>query len=258
MKIKRDSVHLNNIDIVMTATIRPEVINLTLKSFCNKFLNQFKKVRLIINIDPIGDERYNSKDVLDVCYKYIDDIVYNTPNEPSFPKAVKWCWEQVQSEYFLHLEDDWLLKKYINKDVLFNIFQDDKINCVRFFLSKNNKLKSQNSYIYSNGLSLNPTIFRKRFLDDILLPNFDTTKDPEKQFNHLESVKYGMLVFGNSKDGRYTIDIGKKWRKLKQFNKPNITLSSTKSWDKIDNNFSLRNYLNYKFYMFYWSIVAKV
>jgi len=122
---------MHSLDIVMTATIRPEVVDLTLKSFFNKFLNQFEKVRLIINIDPIGDEQYNSNDVLNVCYKYIDDVVYNTPNKASFPKAVKWCWEQVQSEYFLHLEDDWLLKKPIDKDILFNIFEDDKIGKIK-------------------------------------------------------------------------------------------------------------------------------
>jgi hypothetical protein len=69
---------MHSLNILMTAAIKPEVVGLTLKSFCNKFLNQFKKVRLIVNIDPIGDEQYSSNDVLSVYYKYINNVVYNT------------------------------------------------------------------------------------------------------------------------------------------------------------------------------------
>jgi hypothetical protein len=248
---------INKIDIVITATLRPEVLNLTFQSFCNKFLNQFDKKRLIINIDNIGDENYNCQDMLNVCYKYFDEIKYNFPEKPSFPKAVQWCWKQVESEYFLHLEDDWLLKKHIDTKHLFNLFSDDtNINYVRFFLSRNDKLQYKNNYVYSNGFSLNPAIIKTRFMKE-LLQNFDTNQDPEKQFNHLDSFQNGLIVFGNKNDGRWVVDIGKKWRRFKNFQKPDITKSKNKTWSNKNKKFSIIQYLKYTAYMKYWNYLAK-
>ena len=50
---------MDQIDVVMTATVRPDVLELTLFSFFRHFLFQFARTRLIINIDPIGELRQN-------------------------------------------------------------------------------------------------------------------------------------------------------------------------------------------------------
>lgn len=250
----------NNIDVVVTATLRPEILNLTLKSFNNKFLKQFKHKRLIINIDPIGDESKSVQDILNICEKYFDNITYNSPSTPSFPKAVKWCWEQVESEYFLHLEDDWLLKKQINKNILFETLKKNKnIMSIRFYLSRNSKMSTLgNQYCFSNTFSLNPSLVKLSFVQKLLI-RFDTALDPEKQFNDIKNSEYQkFLLYGTKNDGYFTIDIGKKWRKLKKFNKPDISLSKNKSWAKENlKSFSLRNYLNYKIHMRYWGYLTK-
>jgi len=250
---------INNLDITMTATIRPEVVNLTLKSFFKRFLYQIENVRLIINIDPIGDERHDANDVIIVCKKYFQNIIVNTPNTASFPKAAKWCWEQIESEFFLHLEDDWLLRKNINSKSVFELMsKNDEIKSVRFFLSKNKKTNlSDNRYCYSNGFSLNPSIVRTSFIKEIL-KRFDTDLDPEKQFSDLvNDNKIKFILYGNKTDGNYTIDIGKKWRKLQNFDKPNISLSSIKSWKKRRfTSFNIKDYLNYKVHMFYWEYIV--
>ena len=43
------------IDVVATTTLRPELLDITYRSFRNRLLNQFTRRRLIINVNPIGD-----------------------------------------------------------------------------------------------------------------------------------------------------------------------------------------------------------
>jgi len=85
------------IDVVVTATLRPEILNLTLQSFYTRFLRQFKQSRLIINIDPIGDKRYGPDNILKICRQYFKEVIYRCPPKPSFSDAVKWGWEQVEN-----------------------------------------------------------------------------------------------------------------------------------------------------------------
>jgi hypothetical protein len=234
---------VDTIDVCMTATIRPEIVDLTLQSFTKRFLNQYNKKRLIINIDPIGDSRYSQNDILDICKKYFDDIKYRCPNTPSFPSAVQWCWSNTQSRYILHLEDDWLLKKKIDKGVIESILnQNSNVVYIRFNLSRNNKFKFDREF-YTTGFSLNPSIIKKEFIDKILM-DFNVNKDPEKQFNKIDTKINRLILYGGAEDGYYVEDIGKKWRKAHKFSKPDITLSKNKSW-KIDAPKSIVKELSY-------------
>jgi len=219
------------IDVVMTATLRPEIIRLTLHSFHARFLSGFKSARLIINIDPIGDTDCSADDILDICRVYFKDIVYRTPAEPSFAGAVKWCWEQVDTEYFLHLEDDWLLKKGIDFDRALQLFAADReLASVRFNLSHN----PRNGDLYTGGLGLNPSIIRKRFVEEAL-PSFVLGLDPEKQLKPALGYHPGLshwrhILYGSAGESSYVIDIGKTWRKSKLFDKWDP--SAPPSWRK--------------------------
>src|SRR5438105_4658591 len=114
------------IDVVMTATLRPEVIDLTLFSFSKNFFAQLDDLRLIINIDPIGESQCQSKDIVEICRRYFGNVIYRSPDQPSFSRAVKWCWEQVEAGLFLHLEDDWLLTKFVPLERVLSRFEQDK------------------------------------------------------------------------------------------------------------------------------------
>lgn len=97
------------IDIAMTAALRPEIILQTLNSFQQGLLD-FPPHRLFVNIDPVGDRQYSQADVAAAISEAFDgECHFNTPKRPSFPSALKWAWEQVETEYFLNLEDDWML-----------------------------------------------------------------------------------------------------------------------------------------------------
>ena len=51
------------LDVVIIATLRPDILDITLNTFYHGFLKNFN-CRLIVNIDPIGDSSYTQKDVI--------------------------------------------------------------------------------------------------------------------------------------------------------------------------------------------------
>uniref|UniRef100_A0A6M3L343 Glycosyltransferase n=1 Tax=viral metagenome TaxID=1070528 RepID=A0A6M3L343_9ZZZZ len=250
---------LTNIDIAMTAIIRPEVINKTLKSFCREaFSKRNHKYRLIINVDPIGRSDVDSMSVISICKRYFpkEDIIFNTPNMPSFPKAVKWVWSQVQSEFVFHLEDDWLLLKNIDlNDMILTFRKYDNLASLRL---SNKKLKVVGTRLIDVGplryeykreihkklnvaigrgvsFSLNPSLMRCSVIKSIV-PLLKENVNPEKQLRKANHVlrdiimKWDYGVYGTPGD-RACVDgsIGRYWREKMRFKKPN---KSFITWEK--------------------------
>ncbi len=203
------------IQVTCTACIRPTLLEITFSSFNDGLLNQFKTKELFINIDPIGENKATVNDILKICNKYFDKVTFNTPITGDFSKAAKWAWEQVNSDYFLHLEDDWLLNKKISKDYLIStLMKDQSIASVR--LNRQTSLKYKNQ----DKVSLNPTLFKTAFIKESL-KMYDENIDPEKQFSMPPlknlSDNYSHLVYGDKKgqyiEGAFVSDIGRYWRK---------------------------------------------
>jgi len=96
------------LDITTTATIRPHILEKTLRSFVRNLFRGFD-CRLIINIDPVGDARHTVEDVLAVARKHFSTVIWRIPETAHFTRAVKWTWSQVESDFFFNLEDDWQL-----------------------------------------------------------------------------------------------------------------------------------------------------
>ncbi len=96
------------IDITTTATIRPELLEKTYSTFWENIFSKCDyDFRLVINIDPIGDDVYCQGDVLRVAESFFSKVVYNCPQTPNFSLAVKWVWSNSTSDYVFHLEDMW-------------------------------------------------------------------------------------------------------------------------------------------------------
>ncbi len=111
------------LDVCIIATVRPEVLRMTLQSFTKNLLNQFD-CRAIINVDPAGEtENHTQMDVVDLCREYFSEVKYRTPESPSFAGAVKWAWQQVETDLFFHLEDDWIITEKVGAEIL-NNFDD--------------------------------------------------------------------------------------------------------------------------------------
>ena len=93
------------IDITMPAVVRPALLEGTLKSIVENVVDDMKRFRLIINVDPIG-ERIKPAKVVRTAQKYFPNVVSNIASKPSFPNAVKWVWSQATAPFILHWEDD--------------------------------------------------------------------------------------------------------------------------------------------------------
>jgi len=235
---------IEKIDICMTATIRPSVLNETLKSFAENMLKEKLMYRLIINIDPIG-EQSKRKNVLKVAGSYFDDIVYNLPDMPGFTKAVQWCWSRTTSRYVFHLEDDWKLLIPINIKSMIEIL-DKYENLVSLRLNKEKTGKSKHSnkfgFIYYPKISLNPTIFNGDFIRNIY-PLMNLQKNPEKQLRANETTERGRYI-SKFQHGVYTKesvnqvvkDIGRTWMQSSSYTKK----TGFMNWEKKIENSSIK------------------
>lgn len=216
-----------NVDITMTSTIRPEILDVTLQSFVERMLYDKSRYRLIINVDPIGEELPQSS-MLDVAYKYFDNILFNLPTVPCFCRAVIWCWSQTTADFVFHLEEDWKLAFPIDIDDMIDIMITHK-DLVSLRLNKDSVPKSQHGqkfgYVYAPKISLNPTLFTGNFIRRIV-PYMDVDLNPEKQLRPSEKTYRGKIISKIS-NGIYTrihygpvvLDIGREWMAKSKFSK---------------------------------------
>ncbi len=243
-----------SIDVVLISTLRPDLLNLTLASFQKHFLDQFTDIRIIINIDPVGESSSSQEELLKLVSTYSIDIIHRTPSKGNFSQAVRWAWSQVESPFFLHLEDDWFLKKKVLKGAILEQFgMDEKLAGIRLNLSRNPKKQP----LYSDGISLNPSVFKTSIIKS-LLGDFDIDKDPEKQFrNHRLLNDYNFLYYGKKNEGSFVIDTGKKWRKANSFSKWGAD-EKTITWNRKTkcSSFGILLYnLKYRFFISLWKIM---
>ena len=249
-----DQAFKESIDVVVISTLRPKLLNLTLASFQKHFLNQFGKCRIILNIDPVGEENSSQDEILELVNRYSDNVIACTPKTGNFSQAVRWAWSQVESPYFLHLEDDWFLKKRVLKGAILEQFGfDEKLAGIRLNLSRNPKKQP----LYSDGISLNPSIFKTSIIKS-LLGDFDIDKDPEKQFrNHRLLNDCNFLYYGKKNEGSFVIDTGKKWRKANSFSKWGVN-EKTITWNRKTKSSSFGTFLynlKYRFFISLWKIM---
>jgi hypothetical protein len=142
------------IDITMTACIRSKIIEKTLVSFKEKLFKNHP-TRLIINIDPVGEVDYRSN-IIDrlIHLGVVDDIVWRFPEEPDFPKAFKWVWEQATSNYIFHLEDDWELLRDVDlNEIIAMLEKYPDLALIRFprFPAVGDTMKNWNRFFPWNG-----------------------------------------------------------------------------------------------------------
>jgi hypothetical protein len=239
-KIKKDYLDM---DITMTAVRRPKVIEKTLKSFTENLFVVPEDHTLIVNVDPIGEGTH--REVVEVCTKYFPNTCIYGPDEPSFPKAVIKLWKMVSTDFFFHLEDDWVLERPIFESDLVNPLKRNKdLACMRLYKenipNSNNptmfgaRYKYHNNYFtpipgsnnWKNQFGLNPVLIRKKFIDEAL-PLMVGDQNPEKQFRENNPLmknilsKWTFAIYG--RPGQKRMVWGKNglhWRQKSKYKKP--------------------------------------
>jgi len=230
------------IDITMVAVLRPDVIRETLTTIRDNIVKDEKeRYRLIINIDPIG-EKVKPMKIVKLASQFFDNIKYNIAKTPSFTKAVKWVWQQVEADYVFHIEDDWLILRKINVDNMINILDKyPKLSSLRLYKSHTPNQKRIRTFLciwnynkdgfylaekWQKQFGLNPILIKKAFIDEAL-PRMVDTINPEKQFRY--SQKFMRPVIEKWQYGLYTnpgdkaLVYGKRggiWREAQKMKKP--------------------------------------
>lgn len=212
-----------NPDITITATKRPELLDIMLSSF-KKGMNLSSECRIIINIDPLGRDIPVSEE-LDVCYKYFTNVHYNTPTSPSYNKALRWLWTQVETKYFLNLEDDWELLRETSLQKMIDIMEADpdlaQLSLRKEFSSPS--LTPEGYYKMKNFLT-SPSLASSKFVKEAL----DNLKDDlyfgrqlmtRKVFTDMK-YKYGRYCDG--KEQGMIRDHGRVWMTKMGFRKNGI------------------------------------
>ncbi len=210
-----------DLDVTTTACLRPDVFEITCRSFYNRLFRQFRSTRLILNIDRMGEMTVSPEAMVEVARPYFDVVHWRSPEHPGFGSAAQWCWQEVTSQVFLHMEDDWLLARTVNADQALKAFcQQPDLAALRLYLRRN----PGPDYMAGDCLSLNPGFIRRDFIR-AALPHFNVTKDAEKQFGQdplLTALSdWNYRLYGEPKERAYVVDIGKKWRKSKGLEKWN-------------------------------------
>lgn len=259
------------IDIVMTAVLRPAIVDLVLKSIvdriCKEYIDQF---RLIINIDPVGEVGATQYDVLDAANKYFSHVKARMPEEPSFPLALKWCWEQADTQYVLHTEDDFEFAKGININHLIEIMDRyPKLAMLRFdrgrtwedpvddmggptiqrgaYKWRHNPDGFYLSPNWRGAFSTSPSLLRHDFMQGIT-PFLRDGVSPERitmfaRWLHEYLGKSGKMELRKHlqrwQSGFYAVplvlrDHGRPWREKHSFEKPKGNRGIKRTWVKSD------------------------
>lgn len=227
-------------DVTLTATLRPEVVRKTLASFCARLLGNDPTHRLIVNIDPVGAPNTPPDAVSRVCAEFFGDrLVIRQPQSPSFPGALRWCWEQVESQYFLNLEDDWeLLADLELGDMLLAMDKHPWLATLRLPKGETTATETRQSasgreprYLWNgwywecprgrtgrNSYYGSPSLIRRAWATGVT-PLLNTKASPEKQIKRLRHKRepavwcweYG--VYSRHNTPLIIRDLGTEWRR---------------------------------------------
>jgi len=220
---------MDNFDVTLIATRRPEVLDLTLRSFYNNLLSNFRSIRLFVNIDPIWGDEKDDANVELICKKYFTEVHIRRPDTASFGAAVQWVWGRTTSRWFLHLEDDWLLARKISPEHLERELADVTVGQVhlkngsrsrRLLRPVRNRLKQgrPGAEKFPLPLTTSPGFIHADFAS-VALQYLDPNLDPERQFSlgYNPSGAAALKCFHPKKYGNVftpslLYDTGRAWR----------------------------------------------
>jgi len=238
------------IDITMPAVIRPALLQRTLESLIKNVVDDMSRFRLIINVDPIGENLKSGK-VVKTAQSLFPNVVFNIPKTPSFAKAVKWVWSQTETKYVLHFEDDWIVNRKVDINDMIKILDKHRDFCsLRMYKHATPKNRTSMHtfscrWIYNTEgyylakdwkkqFGLNPVLLRKDFIDEAL-PLMRDNINPEKQFRYSQEYmrpiikKWKYAIYAKPGERPLVSDTGREWIKNTEYVKPKGTFLT---WEK--------------------------
>ena len=155
--------------------------------------------------------------MIKIANKNFPNVIYNIAKVPSFPRAVKWVWSQVEAPYVFHWEDDVNILRDIDVDDMISILKKYKylssLRLYKAFTPKKNsfytfscswKYHPEGFYLASDWkrqFGLNPILIKREFISEAVKLMRDNI-NPEKQFR--SSQKFMEPLIKKWKYGLYT------------------------------------------------------
>jgi len=206
-------------------------------------------------VDPVGDD-IDSRRVVDVCQEFFDEVIYNLPEEASFPKAFKWVWSRATSDFVFHLEDDWeMLRPVYFRELLGLLVSHGNLALLRLpaFYAGLEHMKTWNKFMPWNGefyevppaqrIALgfcgHPSLIKgafvratSRFLDDSINPEKQFHHGPKELIQEVSRWRYGLIGEPADPPSKPIVqDIGRKWAVANNWKKAGSKAFFTK-WEK--------------------------
>lgn len=222
------------IDVTTTAICRPKLIERTFESFTTNLLNGEHDYRLVINIDPYGDDKDGErfKQVLKICYKYFKRVKYNVPNVSLYSRAAKWVWDNCNAEYVFNLQDDWIMLREIDINIMIkHLAANDKLASMRLGAKWLSECVGRRifgctldgearGYMWSNFcgmLGMNPALIKGEYVKAIaphMVEHMGVERQIKSHYQHhvQKNKKYIFGVFGNPRQKQIVKDTGIPWR----------------------------------------------
>jgi len=216
------------VDVTCTATLRPELLSRTMRSFEDMvYTDGCTLQNFIINIDRtpvVAEELSIIKQVINVLpHELFQNVIISIPKKPSFAQAVKNVWSLTTSQFVFHLEDDWEMIKRIDLAAACRMIYHDGYDYIRFPKLNADRLGCLDKIALQPSLLLGDVV-------RILSSYMSSRKDPEKQLrvqnsnSDILNKQIGMIKIADYSNDYYCRDIGREWRDergLKKWNKNN-------------------------------------
>jgi hypothetical protein len=204
------------LDVVLVSTRRPSLVDETLNSFTQNLFRRIRVRRIFCNIDPLWGDENDDRDVEQACRKYFSDVVVRRPDQPGFGTAVKWLWAQPETEWFLHLEDDWVLRRPIDPVRLLQEMKPPDV--AQISLSRLNR-KAWRKGVWIERFTTSPSFVRTTF-GELVSSLLDPELDPEKQMYGTQNPRLTAAIVGRFRHrlhgsrfaSDFIADIGRSWR----------------------------------------------
>jgi hypothetical protein len=209
-----------------TAMLRPELLAKTYESFRQHLQGiDLQKTQLFINIDP-APAAGSATAVLDVANQFFGKVTPRLSPAPSFPAAVKWCWQQADTDYLFHLEDDWQLLRPFNVSRAVEVM-DAKPNLIQCVL-RAYKYDLAGKYAYDKFV-LSPHVSRRSFYQR-MGSVMTTDRNPEQQLRLHEAARgCGKEVNHIQCTNRILVkDIGRQWLHKSGYKRPKLKYKFTR------------------------------
>jgi hypothetical protein len=207
------------IDVTMTATRRPELLLRTLGSFREMLFERLPVRKFFLNIDPVWGNERQGKEVEEISRSFFGNVEARCPSTGSYGGAVKWLWSKPETEWFLHLEDDWTMTHPISLNKLSSQMSSGASQIV---LANWRRLQRRRK---PPKLGLCP-LFSKREFGRLASIHMNPDLDPDKQFRNgsnpvLEQAvsSHYAVYFGGRLTRETIIDIGRDWREDRKIEK---------------------------------------